>query len=278
MRGFAKTLVTTGVLLLCGAAAHAQSTPPEPHASCAAISQSDAQLEPLSKLCEFALAYRRSLPNFICEQKTVSRAHWLGGPQTMVMEAQVTYRNGVEQYSNVLINGKPGAVNAGPGAFTFQTAGEFGNELVDLFENSGRVQFGHAKSTRIQGKDAIEVSFHIKKEQNSFWSIGDGFTKIFPEFKGTIAVTRADARLLRESLTPVGLPDDFHLESAEKTTDYGDVNLGEAGVHVLPVKAQSRGCMRVPSVRRITPPPRCITNTLEFHGCRKFGAKARIVP
>ena len=39
---------------------------------CEAIAGGKAQLRPLSKVCEFALTYRRSLPYFVCMQTTTN--------------------------------------------------------------------------------------------------------------------------------------------------------------------------------------------------------------
>jgi hypothetical protein len=80
---------------------------PAPPASdtshCQALAAGNPQTIPLSAVCEFALTYRRELPDFICEQTTTST-----GPQsTTVLKAQVTFEKDHESYSNITVDGKP---------------------------------------------------------------------------------------------------------------------------------------------------------------------------
>lgn len=247
------------------------------HDNCRAIAAGDARLEPVSRLCEFALGYQRSLPNFICEEETVSRATWLGGPAPSTIRAQVTFQDGVEKHSNVLVNGAPDrGIRSGTEA-AFRTEGEFGRSLVDLFTPPLQPEFRFVRRTKLRGLEALEFSFHIPQEQNLTWRVGDGNSWALPEFRGGIWLEAASARLLRISVEPMRLPKNFQMESSEEYTDYEEVNLGEAGIHLLATRAVSRGCLRTPPSARGLPQSHCITNTLQFHGCRKFGAKARIV-
>ncbi|HTM17987.1 MAG TPA: hypothetical protein VL135_13820 [Terracidiphilus sp.] len=243
-------------------------------AGCGAISSRDPQLLPLSRLCEFVLSYRRSLPNFICEEETLSRSNWLGGPPPVMRQADVVFQDGMEQLSNVRTNGAPETEQAKRKRVTLQTHGEFGNELIDLFSQQAHAEFRYEKRTNLGGAQALEFSFHIAKDQNRIWTVGDGRYNILPEYKGAVWVEAASARLLRMRLETMHLPEFFRMESAEKQTDYAPVNLGEVGTHLLPVRSTSRSCLRPP--RRSTL-QRCMTNTIEFRACRKFAGKARII-
>ena len=261
---------------LGGVGAHAQAPAAEPHPSCVAIAQSDAQLEPVSKLCEFALSYRHSLPDFICEQQTVSRANWFGGPPQRKIESQITYQNGTELHSNTRVNGVPAEDRAGA-TMTFRTEGEFGGELVDLFTPVIKPEFRFEKKTRVRGIEALEFSFHVPEAENRFWTVNDGRKTVRPEFRGSIWLQPGTAKLLRIEVEPLHLPKDFLMESALSHTDYSDVSLGEVGTHLLPIHAESRACLRTKTGRTGTV-PECIINTIDFHGCRKFAGRARIVP
>jgi hypothetical protein len=242
--------------------------------ACATISSHDVQLQPLSRLCEFALSYRRSLPNFICEEETVSRSNWPGGPSPVVTDAQVTYQDGIEKLSNVRTDGVPETDKAKRNQATFKTYGEFGNELIDLFSPPARVAFRYERPARLGGVEALVFSLHLPRERNTIWTVGDGRYQVAPEFQGEVWIETGSSRLLRLKLEPMNLPRFFMMESAEKQTDYGQVNLGELGAFLLPVRATSRSCFRSPSVRA---QQRCMTNTVEFRNCSKFAGKARIV-
>jgi len=78
---------------------------------CPAIAAGDPRTSPLSAVCEFALTYRRELPDFICEQTTTTT-----GPKSTVLKAEVTFEKGHERYSNVTIDGKPPEANSSASA------------------------------------------------------------------------------------------------------------------------------------------------------------------
>jgi hypothetical protein len=298
MRMLPTASVALAVLLACAppvfSQAHMRRVPaPQPSieshrgelmtSHCAAIAERDPRLAPLSRLCEFVQSYRQSLPNFICEERTISTARWLGAPPTTVIEQQVTLLNGIERISNLRVNGAP----ADPSKsldMTFLTHGEFGNEFIDVFDLAMKTEFHYERRTKLRGVDALEFSFHIAQQNNHLWKVEDGRTTEMPEFSGKIWVDSLQSRLLRLANQPLKLPREFLIQSAEKQTDYGDVDLGERGKHLLPVHARSHGCLRaLPPEGILTRMgagrslPRCVTNTIEFSGCRKFVGKAKIL-
>jgi hypothetical protein len=257
----------TRLLLILGlliAPAAAQTAP-----ACSALSSDDPQRAPLTRLCEFALTYRRTLPNFICEQHTVSTPSWNELPR--ILEEQVTYENGHSSYSNLRINGKPATESLGTRSVAFETHGEFGDEIIDLF-TPGLVQFQFARRERVRSVEVDKFTLHIAAETNRIWTIGDGRRTIAPEFQGAVWIDPA-GRPVRLELQPINLPQDFQMGSAEMRTEYEDVNLAEAGIHRLPTKAQSTGCQRATGGRV----PRCLHNTLTFRGCHRFAARSRIL-
>lgn len=79
----------------------------------------DLQMAPLAQVCEFALKFRHSLPDFTCEQTTISTCEQKPGSTCRGMPASrgpavqslVTYLDGEEHYSNVRIDGKPVPAN-----------------------------------------------------------------------------------------------------------------------------------------------------------------------
>src|SRR5271165_6816315 len=89
---------------------------------CSAIPAGDARLVLVSKLCEFALTYRRELPDFIAQQTTTT--HQMSS--TNVITAQVTFRRGHEHYSHITINGQHvPSTGRLPRNVRFISAGEF---------------------------------------------------------------------------------------------------------------------------------------------------------
>src|SRR5437588_3528856 len=77
---------------------------------CTRLLATDASLAPLEPLCNSALAYSFTLPNFICQQRidrrnSISTTGLL--PPRDVITAQVTFQDGMEHYSNIALNGTP---------------------------------------------------------------------------------------------------------------------------------------------------------------------------
>lgn len=244
-----------------------------PQSHCAALSYSDPGLAPIATVCQFAASYRRSLPDFICEQTTVS-AGGLGHIQR-VMRARVTYEKGKETYSDVVINGRSVDTHgAAPlGLYRISTAGEFGSDLVGLFTPPVLAEFSFRKAATLQSHPALLFDFHLPASKNTFWTVGSRNGSFNPEVRGELWLEPQSARLLRMTLEPLHLPAEFPIATAKTTIDYGEVRLGEAGDFLLPIRSESRACMQ----QRRFGDDGCMHNVITFHNCRKFTAKVRIV-
>lgn len=124
-----------------GQTAPAQSDPnsatqaPANASFCGTFAASDARLDLVSRLCEFALSYRHQLPDFIVQQTTTSE-----GMSKTVIKAQVTFQRGLENYSNVTIDGRPAPASSittnPPNSIQFSSTGEFGPALLDLAQRN----------------------------------------------------------------------------------------------------------------------------------------------
>jgi len=239
--------------------------------ACGAYAAQDASLQLISKLCTFALTYRHQLPDFIVQQSTASA----GPGATAVMSAQVTYRAGVEKYSQVVINGKPlqpeDRVDAGLHVFT---TGEFGPLLVNLFEFPGAVEFKFRKTETLNGNPAAVYEFRLPRNKNTFWVLrGFRGQELKPEFHGRLWLEPGTGYPLREEVLPTNLEPAVRISSAAFVVDYAMTLVKDAGKFVLPVKAVSTLCMGYNGTRGT-----CTTNTVTFHDYQKFVTSARILP
>jgi len=268
---------------LMPAAGLAQTAPAQPDPSsskqaaaniinCGTFAASDASLDLISKLCDFALTYRDKLPNFIAQQTTTSS----GSRSVDVITAQVTFRKGQEEYSDVRINGKPIEAKGWiPAHIGFTTQGEFGSLLVNLFQVPGAAEFRFQKTATLGGADVAIYEFRLPKKKNTFWGIGYVRGKIlFPEFHGRVWLERQTGRPLREELSPVNLEPSGGIASAKLVTEYAITTIGDAGTFLLPVRSESTACTGGFELNN----SRCATNVLVFHDYRKFAATSRILP
>lgn len=240
---------------------------------CGRFAASDAKLKLISRLCEFALTYRHQLPDFIVQQTTTSE-----GMSKTVIKAQVTFQEGVEQYSNVMIDGHPAPPSALtttlPSSIQFSSTGEFGPALLDLFKVPGATEFKFEKVSSLRNQPVTIYKFHVPEKKNVFWKfrIADGRT-FTPEFDGELWLQQKTGKPLREEMRPVNLPAGSEIASAETVIDYAMIALGDAGSFILPVKSETTLCNQ--GMYGIGA---CTINTIIFHQYRKFGITTRILP
>ncbi|MGD0932850.1 MAG: hypothetical protein ABR902_19580 [Candidatus Korobacteraceae bacterium] len=234
---------------------------------CASFAASDGRLDLVSKLCEFALSYRHQLPDFIVQQTTTSE-----GMSKTVIKAQVTFQAGLEHYSNVTIDGRPGPVSAitttPPNEMQFSSTGEFGPALLDLFKIAGATEFKFKKTSMLRNQPVTIYAFHVAEKKNVFWTfrIADG-RAFRPEFNGEVWLQPETGRPLREEMEPASLPPGSEITSAKTVIDYAMTALGDAGTYLLPVKSESTLCNQ-----GMYGMGACTTNVILFQHYRKFGA------
>jgi hypothetical protein len=239
--------------------------------NCGRFAASDSQLDLISKLCVFALTYRQKLPDFIAQQTTTSK----GPRSTVVITAQVTYRQGLEQHSQVTINGKPipqrGRINVNLHLFT---NGEFGPLLINLFEVPGAIEFAFLKTSTLQGVPVAVFDFHLPKDKNTFWAIRDpkGET-LMPEFRGHLWLEAQTGQIVREEVEPLVDAWQTGINSMQLSADYSMIKVSDLGTYLLPVKSESTMCMG-----HLGANLGCTTNVAIFHDYQKFVATSRVVP
>jgi len=240
--------------------------------NCGVFAANDPKLDPISKLCGFALTYRTKLPDFIARQTTTSR----GPRSTVVITAQVTYRKGVEQHSEVAINGKPvppkGPVYAD---LHFFTNGEFGPMLINLFEVPGAIEFTFVKDATLLGEPVAVFDFHLPKSKNTFWTIHDprGET-LNPEFRGHLWLEKQTGRIKREELEAIVDAWQTGITSMKLSADFSMTKVSDVGTFLLPAKSESTVCM----IGRLGAQAGCVNNATTFHDYQKFVATSRVVP
>lgn len=240
--------------------------------NCQAIAKDDAKLDLIAKLCDFAFKYRHQLPDFIVQRKTTSE-----GMSKTVMTAQVTYQKGVENYSQVTVDGRPAAASSftssPPNGIQFSSTGEFGAALMDLFKVPGATEFKFSRVAKLQNQSVAVYEFRVPQKKNVFWTfeLTDG-RSCRPEFTGELWLRQQTGEPLREEMTPVNLPANWDITSAKSVIDYARIAIVDAGTFILPVKSEFTLCNQ-----GMFGMGACTTNVTVFHGYRKFGITTRIV-
>ena len=239
---------------------------------CGRFVASDASLDLISKLCEFALTYRHQLPDFIVQQTTTSE-----GMSNTVITAQVTFQAGVEHYSNVTIDGHPAPASSItttlPSSIQFSSTGEFGPALLDLFKVPGATEFKFKRKSSLRNQPVAIYEFHVPENKNVFWRfrIADG-RSFAPEFNGELWLQQKTGKPLREEMQPANLPAGSEITSANTVIDYATASLGDAGSFILPIKSETTLCNQ-----GMYGMGACTTNVIRFQHYRKFGITTRII-
>jgi hypothetical protein len=222
-----------------------------------------------------ALEYSDSLPDFICSQKT---RRYTGSPASSawqpqdVWEAELSYNQRAEQYSQVRHNGKASRqpLESLGGALSI---GEFGSLLRTLFLPESQAEFWKAGEEALRtGSSAVVVGFRVPQERSG-WTLS--FKKshsLRVAYRGKVWVDTANSQVLRITQESLDLPPTFPIAYSEATIvfSYAVVSGLEGQQFLLPQTARLIMHERQPAIRSL--------NVMEFRGYRKFTADVRIVP
>ena len=223
----------------------------EPDSECDTLSTDKPDYQPLTKTCRFALSYRRSLPNFICEQNMENSA-WPPSAPPVLIHAIVRYEDGRDSYSDLAVNGKPAneqTIDSVQG-ISMATAGEFGSQLINLFRPPIVAAFKLRRPHTFAASTVVVYDFSVAAKDNKFWSIRDRKYLLHPEYEGQLYVDRDSGHPVRILGRWRNLPKSFQLKSAEIETHFENVTVSD---------------LEHFSCRRIPPPMHALTFDKGFH-------------
>jgi VWFA-related protein len=211
----------------------------------------------IRKAAGAALNFTETLANYVC-QELVTRyvsestpARWLAQD---VVTMEVVYEGGEENYWNITVGGRPfkGSMDDIGGAWS---TGEYGANLVNLFNPGTAAQFHFKQDSRAGGVMVKEYGFEVAHE-NSRWQVKFGSQVYVPGYTGNVWIDPSTGRVLRIEMDARNFPDKFGTDHVESATDYEYVNVDGTGQHLLPVHAEYLSCQRGTS--------NCSRNTLDF--------------
>ncbi len=223
----------------------------------------------LEKAKEIASGFTESLPNYICNQFT-TRFQGEGRPMRWqpldVVSAAVAYRDGVESYHDIKINGKATKkpIEEMEGSWS---RGEFGTTLNDVFAPSTNAKFTKRGNSDASGRSAILYDFEVA-QPNSHWQTVIGGQSVRPAYKGSVWIDTRTQRVLRIEMQAVQVPKSFPLDAIEWVVDYAFVRIGTAEF-LLPTHAENLACWRGTG--------QCAKNALDFRNYRKFTSESQIM-
>lgn len=217
-----------------------------------------------------AFSYSQTLPNYIVKQHTTryettaargGRTSWQALDE---VTADVIEVDGVEQYKNILVNGRaPREDVTKSGSWS---SGEFSSLLLDVLSPLTNADFHGKRSTTIANRAAFRYDFSVE-QPNSHWHVESQGQNYMPGYTGSIWIDKETYRALRIELSAEAMPRSFPLDTVESAVDYDFVLIGE-GKFLLPVHSEALSCGRGTSS--------CSRNVIEFRNYRKFSADSSI--
>ena len=240
-------------------------------AYCEGLARGKEQGAALEAACEFSLSLRWKLPNVICDQ--VTRRQEEGSLGEVVGEdtitAKVRYEGGREQYSQIMIDGKP-AQSALYSSGTW-SEGEFATDLRNVFLPRTAAEFKFTKQDLVHSTQALIFDYKVEKENNRSWYLkaSSGATT-FPGYRGRLWINKSNLHLMRLERKATDIESGFPIQQVSTAIDYGDVDLADGTIFVLPMQAKTQTCPMVSSSH-------CWHNQLDFKRWQKFAVRARVL-
>lgn len=256
------------------AAGQERSIPAEatPADSCAQIESRGAEFQPLAKACRYALASPRTLPDFVCTEIVQRFFSPKEKPETVA--AQLTVEKMRSHYENVTVNGKLfQSRRTGDDVFEEKagSTGEFAM-LFNIFDPASKAAFQPPVDAAIGSKRCKRYDYRVQRKNNVNWTWFFTGTAINPGYHGSIFVDGRTGEVLRliVQVSADEIDADTPVSEATTTVNYGDVEIGAAGMQHVPLSGENVSCFRFMTG--------CIRATLTFRNFHKFGADTRIVP
>ncbi len=188
---------------------------------------------------QHALAYRDSLPDFLCV-KVTDRSVDAKNSNDWKHKDSITeglrYHEKTEEWTPLQVDGKSAA---GKVEGTSQSDGEFGEVLKAIFEPSSKADFKW-KETQMLGKETIHVfNYKVGVENSDYLAEGAKGAKVKVGFYGQVFIDATTHNVRRVTLTISNLGKDPAVRPATLTVDYDTVAIGGQS-YLLPVAEEVR--------------------------------------
>ncbi len=213
---------------------------------------------------EYALAYVRQLPDFLCTQ--VTRRYF--DPAGMefwhlsdTLTARLSYVENREDYKVVLMNSRPVSTDMHSVGGAIST-GEFGSMMHELFDPATQASFEWERWATLRGRRTHVYRYRVTKPKSKWHVTYERTQDIVPAYHGFVYVDRDSNAITRVTLN-AELPPSFPIQQASTILDYDYARIGEQD-HLLPLKA----------VVRMREGKLLLKNDVEFRMYRKFSADA----
>jgi hypothetical protein len=258
--------------------------------TCAGYAAEPAQLSPdqtkvLESARAYAMKYTHELPDFICTQithrsamKNMDASSGAGisgrspiaamangmGYKSDVIEEQLTYVGGKENYSALTLNGKKMAGVDPMKLNGANSKGEFGSLLVELFDPASHTTFTWGHETRVHGRRAWVYDFEVPREAGTYAVAGDSEKAVLVPLSGEVSIVPESGEVLQIS-SKLDLPLDFPIRIARRSVEYAPQQIAGKS-YLLP----SRSLVHMEDSKQI------YDNKIDFKNYHRFASESTI--
>jgi hypothetical protein len=188
---------------------------------------------------QHALAYRDSLPDFLCVKVTdrsVDANNSNNWKHKDSIAEMLRYHDKAEAWTALQVDGKPAI---GKVERESQSAGEFGEVLKAIFQPSSKADIKW-KEAQLLGKETIHVfNYKVGLANSDFQIDGAEGARVTVGFYGQVFIDATTHNIRRVTLTTSSLGKDPAVHPASITVDYDTVAIGGQS-YLLPVAGEVR--------------------------------------
>lgn len=223
----------------------------------------------IEKSREYAMAYDKGLPNFICVQVTrrfVDPAGLELWNKVDTVTAKLSYFDHKEQKQVMFVNNKyvdMDYAKLGGGA---TSTGEFGSLMQGIFDPASEALFGWERWATLRGRLHYVLNYRVLQSKSK-WTIHHGSSdkQVVPAYHGLIFVDKDYLSVSRIVMEAEDIPADFPVQLAKTQLDYDFTEIG-GQPFLLPLRSELR--MRDGKI--------LVKNEAEFRTYRRFGSDSSI--
>jgi len=234
----------------------------------------DQQKKTLEAARDIAIHYTSKLPNFICTEQVQRSTQDTVAPtrptlnQQDTLTIQLSFAGQKEQYKLVAMNGRPTTTPL-ESLDGLITGGEFGTQLLGVFDPSSAADFQWKEWTTLRKRHAAVYTYRIARDKSHYilghradngsmqeWAAG---------YHGEVVLDNETNKVLRLTASADDIPKQAGIDLSSVEIDYDFVDVAGHS-HLLPAHSDSR----------MERPDRKVSNVVTFNGYKKFEVDSTI--
>jgi VWFA-related protein len=218
---------------------------------------------------QHALAWRDSLPNFLCAEITNHSVDTEGDgdwhhKDTLLQTMR--YIDHAESRTTLELNGQKSDIQESDLTFAHST-GEFGGLFTAVFDPSANAKFTWQESDMLDGQAVQVFAYRVEVAHSSFDLTGLNNQQIPVAFHGQVYLDTATHSIRRITLDAEDIPESLKVRATSISVDYNWATINNHD-YLMP----ARGAVSLREGKR-----QAVLNEFEFRNYRRFGSQVRIL-